>query len=297
MTTLFLMMSLLACMESVTDEPLSQPEFSVDKTQLPSTEKISVPMPSGGARMFIRDGGTVTIATTHNGSITAEHTVEVGAGMVFTDDARTLKGTEGIFEINLNTWSSDSNSRDAQVKNGFFEIINNPIVFVDLTKITPLSEPLDLSESAETTASLALLIAGVRTDTEFEIRVQHKDNAYRFYSDAPQPLLISSLKRDNALVALVAACGITNINDQVMISMDLEMDWSGTGGMKKVPRPPPQLTTKITGKDAIKPKIKRDPDIGRDIKKDPKPHDLRKGNVKWKMHGERKDKSEDQPFE
>ena len=263
-----------------------------------------LPLPRGGARMFIDDGSVIAVTTVHDKDQRTKHTLRLEAGALFTSDVATLRGTTGVFEVLLTSWNSDEEERDTRVKDLFLTVEERPTVYVDIESLTPLDRPLDLGQTAPILAKGFFVFGEVEVPLEMPLTIKREPTAYSFTSAEPVRLSIAEMGRTTYVAPLMRACGgvVKSLSDEVDVSIEsLSISWKVGPYTPRIPTRPPELSVKLTGEGAIELVDLGLPEhLDRDLTDDPREGDLRSGLIRYRMPGMDEEEDDDEkspPFE
>jgi hypothetical protein len=149
-----------------------------------------------------------------------------GAGGILTfADGAALQGLAGSFTIPVSSWDSGLELRDTRVEDIFFEKALHPEMSYRLVSLDGLPpEPVAVGGSVEGTAVGRLTVGGTSIDTSAKVKLSRL-TATDFSLDTVEPFYVSidAIGRKNPLLLLIKECNHKSIDDNVQVSVRLEL--------------------------------------------------------------------------
>ena len=290
-----LFFTLLSCSSPAPIEASSPTiAFHSPKTVEVAAKDEPKPLPDKGARLYIGPDSHVTIQS-KGGHYS---TLPITSGVLFTEAAAILGNAEGIFEAPLLQWEMQDNVLGKKLRELLFDATNRPLLYARVHDIQPFAEPLLIDASTTTEANLTLSLPNKDIELPISATVRRTETTYTIVS-APIPLPYALFADKQGLRILKTLCPEEAKSEGVTAEVNLSLYWDIKGTPPAIPRAPARTNVQVTGLEAVKPKpvTTYKPDKNRSFKEDPKPHDLRGGNVRWRHRNKSDDQHRPPPFE
>jgi hypothetical protein len=290
-----LFFTLLSCSSSPTIEEVSPSiAFHTPEPVQVQREDVPKPLPSAGARLYIGPNSHVTIKTKGG----HHSTLPITSGVIFTEEAPTLANAEGVFEAPLLQWDMQNNELGKRLRELLFDATSHPLLYAHVHDITPFSEPLLIDASTSTTATLTLSLLQQDVALPISLTISRAETNY-VVSSAPIPLPYSLFLDKKGLKVLESLCDEGFKSDGATAEVNLSLYWDTKGKTPPIPRAPARTNVHVTGPETVKskPVSTYKNDQNRSFEKEPKPHDLRGGNVRWRHRNKSDAQHRPPPFE
>jgi hypothetical protein len=290
-----LLITLLSCSSSSPSEEIAPTiEFHVPEPTKALPDDEPMPLPNTGARLYIGPNSHVTIKTKGG----HHSTLPITSGVLFTNQAPTLSEAEGVFEAPLLQWDMQNNELGKQLRELLFDASSSPLLYARVHDVTPFEEPLLIDDSTTTNATLVLSLPKNDVSIPIELTVNRTETNYTVVS-APIPLPYSLFLDKKGLRILESLCGDGFKAQGATAEVNLSLYWDTKGTTPPIPRAPARTNMRVTGplSEKTKPVLTSEPDKNRSFKKEPKPHDLRGGNVRWRHRNKSDAQHRPPPFE